>query len=218
LALDLFGYKRRWLDMEEYISGFEVANAIADDEVFFEAYVLEELTPFYKKRPQRYDTSCLTCERAQENGQPDPFICDTDPDPETYADVLAGYSRHEDCGYACLVDDIDIVERLKRSSFRRNEFETYMRDMELEPAPPIISTPLEYLEHLKRGGITDKSAQMVLLYEYAEEFQKDWKLRQWAAYCIVEGLDLPTRAGQKVDYGEEFKKKKRRYNVVRCKN
>lgn len=203
--------------MDEYISGFEVASAIANDEEFFHAYVSGYLSPFHLKQSQPYKRSCLPCFHAMENGQPDPFRCDTDPDPETYVDVVDGYSRHEECGFICINNEREIVERLKRNSFVKNEFETFMRDMDFNPAPPVVSTPLEYLEYLKKGGVTDKSAQMVLLYEYAEEFRKDWKLRQWGAYCIVEGLDFPTRAGQKVDYGEEFKKKKRRYDAVRGK-
>jgi len=145
--------------MDEYISGEEVARAIGDDREFLNSYILNELTPFHLKMPQTFEQSCLPCIHALENGQPDPFRCDTDPDPETYTDVVDGYSRHEDCGYGWSDDDT-IIRRLKKNSFRKNEFEAFARDMGLDPALSAnagklvhFGTPSELVEYKRKQGV-----------------------------------------------------------------
>ncbi|NCD35164.1 MAG: hypothetical protein EOL87_17340 [Spartobacteria bacterium] len=203
--------------MDEYISGELVAKAIGDDRELFNSYILGELTPFHLKMPQTFEQSCLPCVHAMDNGQPDPFRCDTDPDPERHDDVVAGYSRHNACGYGWL-DDEAIISRLKRSSFRKNEIETFMRDMDLPPAPlSNAKTPVEYINTLREDGITDHDAVMVMLYEYSKVYHKEWKLRQWGAYCLVLGIPMPKHPGEKLGYGDEYKIRQRRYNAIRSK-
>lgn len=197
--------------MDEYISGEEVARAIDDDGEFLNSYILNELTPFHLKMPQTFEQSCLPCIHAMENGQPDPYRCDTDPDPETYTDVVDGYSRHESCGYGG-ADDDTIIRRLKRNSFRKNEIETYMRDLGLTPGlPSNAETPAEFDRLLLKDGVVDETARMVMLYEHAAKHRPDWKLRQWGAYYIVLGLEEPRKSGEKKDYGDEYKIRMRRY-------
>lgn len=134
--------------MDEFMTGRELANAIADDREFFQAFVLGELTPFYKGQAQSYETSCVACVRATNSGQPDPFVCNTDPDPETYTDVIDGYSRHSSCGYAAHVEDSVITERLKYLSFRSKEVELYFN--ETGTAPAIIAETFEETWELVR--------------------------------------------------------------------
>lgn len=203
--------------MDEYISGEVVAKAIGDDLEFLNSYIMDELTPFHLKKPQTFEQSCLPCVYAMENGQPDPYRCDTDPDPDMFEDVVAGYSRHSDCGYG-LLDDEALISRLKKNSFRKNEVETFMRDMDLAPVPlSNAKTPAEFLSNLREEGITDHDALMVMLYEFGKEHRKEWKLRQWGAYCLVLGLPAPRHPGEKVDYGDEYKIRQRRFNATRSK-
>lgn len=144
--------------MDEYISGDVVAKAIGDDRELFNSYILDELTPYHLKLPQTFERSCLPCAHAMDNGQPDPYRCNTDPCSETYTDVVDGYSRHSACGYGWL-DDEEIIRRLKRSSFRKNEIETFMRDMGLVPVQLLdacaihFATAPELVEYHRGRGV-----------------------------------------------------------------
>lgn len=144
--------------MEEYLSGDLLARVIDDDRELLTSYIRGELTPFHLKEPQSFEQSCLPCIHAMDNGQPDPFRCDTDPCPETYHDVVDGYSRHSDCGYGFLSDD-EIIARLKRSSFRRNEAECFVREM-MDLDPSILNvvhftTPEEVLTYHRARGVRE---------------------------------------------------------------
>lgn len=120
--------------MSEMLTGLKLASMICDDQEFFNAWVLGEITPFFKGTPQPYESSCVNCVLAGDNGQPSPFVCDTDPDPDTYPEVVPGISRHSACAFAPLDDEARIVGRLKCLSFRSDEVCLYFNETGTIPA------------------------------------------------------------------------------------
>ena len=120
--------------MSEMLTGLKLANMICDDQEFFNAWFLGEITPFFKGTPQSYESSCVNCALASDNGQPSPFVCDTDPDPDTYPEVVSGCSRHSACAFSPLDDVARIVDRLKCLSFRSKEVELYFNETKTIPA------------------------------------------------------------------------------------
>jgi len=190
--------------MDEYISGFEVANAIADDDDFFRAYVQGKLTPYHEDVPQPFEGSCLTCKFAIETGMPDPHKCDTDPDPEDHPVYVEGCFRHESCGFSPVIKDEDILERLKSKSFLWSEFERFMENNQYPPLVPGASFESTLVltgkyDFSKNGVLSEKKVEDICLaYLWRMNVYKKWKRTQVEVVQAILGKSIKADAARKI--------------------